>query len=295
MPIARVVVLGHSGFLGALFCARLAALRPGLEVVGLSAPDTDVATPEGVRALAAALSPETALVSFAGIKRQLGDSPEVFRKNIEIGLGVAAAVEAGLPGRVLHFSSAAVYGEDVENLAITEATALCPRSYYGLAKIAAEFALDQAAGGRSAITHLRPATIYGPGDLHTAYGPSGFLDAAVHARPITLWGEGEELRELLYVEDVIDAAATLLNADHTGPLNLVAGVSYSFQDALAAVRAVTGAVLHITSRPRSKPKVDNRFDAAAVRRLLPGFAFTPLEEGVRRTFAQRYAAHTQGE
>jgi UDP-glucose 4-epimerase len=173
-------------------------------------------------------------------------------------------------GRVVYLSSAAVYGEDVHNLAINEQTPLKARSYYGLAKIAAEWILQRVVAGTStSLGLLRPATIYGPGDIPTAYGPSGFLDAAVHGRPITLWGDGSELRELLFIDDVVRLVSEYALMDHSGPLNVVAGRSYTFNDALAAVEAALGEPLQVTSRPRSKVKADNGFDASWVKSLFP--------------------------
>jgi UDP-glucose 4-epimerase len=295
MSFDRVVILGHSGFLGALFTDALRQAAPNLQVLGLSAPEFDLTQDGAAATLAKELGANTALVTLAAIKRQVGDGPEPFRLNVAIHAALAHAIEAGKPKRILHFSSGAVYGEDIENLAIAEHTPVVARSYYGLSKIAAEFMIDKAAATvpGCSVTHLRPATVYGPGDLATAYGPSGFLDAAVHDREITLWGEGEELRELIYVDDVITLSVRALFLDHTGPLNIVAGQSYSFRDALRAVEMVTGKTLKVTSRPRSKGKVDNQYDNSALRRTFPDARFTDLTTGVRTMYALRYGKGTQ--
>lgn len=292
MSYRRVLVLGHAGFIGARVMAQLAALYPQAEAIGLSFPETDITTPEGAAQAAALIDSQTSVVMLAAIKRQLGDTPDIYLQNTAIMTAFANLIAAHPPGRVAYLSSGAVYGEDVENLAITEETPHIPRSYYGLSKITAEFMLAKFAEAQPAcaVGVLRPATIYGPGDLATAYGPSGFLDAAVTGRPLTLWGDGSELRELIYIEDVARLIAQYALMDHRGPLNLVAGRSYSFRDALAAVEKAAGRLPEINERPRSKQKVDNAYNNSRLRALFPDFAFTSLDEGVRLTYAQRYAA-----
>lgn len=290
MKPSRIIILGHTGFIGARLMARLTELHPEVPVVGASLTGLDLSDPESAARIGALFDPDAVVVMCAAIKRQLGDTADIFLKNTAIIVNFANLLARHPVRRVVYFSSCAVYGEDIENLAITEATPLVARSYYGQSKITAEWILARTVAGLpgTALGLLRPATIYGPGDLATAYGPSGFLDAAVHNRPLTLWGDGSELRELLYIDDVVEAAAAYVSADHTGPLNLVAGQSFRFSEALEAVESIVGRLPEITSRPRSKPKVDNVYDNAALRRVLPGVTFRPLAEGIRLMHQARY-------
>jgi UDP-glucose 4-epimerase len=282
--IDRVVIIGHTGFIGGALMRRLAATRPAVEVVGLSLSDMDITRNDGASALVRLAGPRTAIVMCAGVKRQLGDSADIYLRNTEIAVAFANLIAANPVRRVVYLSSAAVYGEDVENLAITETTAHTCRSYYGLAKSTAEWLITRAAAAHPgmAVGHVRPATIYGPGDLGTAYGPSGFLNAMIAGRPIVLWGDGSELRELIYIDDVAEVLARYMMIDHRGALNLVAGRSYTFAEALAAAQRACGRTPDVSSRPRSKEKVDNRFDNSLLRSLMPDLRFTPLDEGVAR-------------
>lgn len=287
----RIVIIGHSGFIGALVSARLAQLAPECPVIGFSAPETDLCVPDDARKIAEAITPQTCVLMLAGIKRQLGDSPEVFQRNIAISVAFADLMRAACPGRIVYLSSGAVYGEDIENLAITEDTAMAARSYYGLSKIAAEFMLEQHAQSHPAcgVSLLRPATLYGPGDVPTAYGPSGFLSAAVEGAAITLWGDGGELRELIYIDDAVEAiACCVLAPGQVGALNIVAGHSYTFKDALDAVAVATGRAPQVVSKPRSKPKVDNGYDATRLKALFPDLRFRTLQEGVAQMLSIRH-------
>src|SRR5256885_1807933 len=75
---------------------------------------------------------------------------------------------------------------------------------------------------------LRPALVYGPEEPGYYYGPSGFLQKARAGAPITLWGDGSELREFLFIDDVVDVTTRLLCGGACGVLNVVSGASYTY-------------------------------------------------------------------
>ncbi|HBK78597.1 MAG TPA: hypothetical protein DDZ83_02750, partial [Nitrospinae bacterium] len=98
------------------------------------------------------------------------------------------------------------------------------------------------------------------------------------------YGDGGELRDFLFVEDVARAAIRFAFEDGEGTYNAVTGESVSFGEILDCLRAVTGEDFEILRMERNRPRIDQRFDPAKLMAALPGFRFTPLEEGLRRTF-----------
>jgi len=69
-----------------------------------------------------------------------------------------------------------------------------------------------------------------------------------------------------------------------GVLNVVTGQSRTFVDALEIASTLTGHRPEVSSRPRSKAKVDHGFDNTLLRQHAPaGFTFTMLEDGLRQT------------
>lgn len=281
MPIGRVLILGHSGFIGSSLERRLRREKD-LEVCGLSPADFDLTRREDAARLAERFAPDTAVVMCSAIKRQAGDSLENYEKNVAMAANLVPLLRERPVARFVFFSSTAVYGEDVHDTSITERTAVQPTSYYGMAKHACERLLLKAVEKKdpSPLLILRPATIYGAGEAGRPYGPMGFLRAAQAGETVTLWGDGSERREFLLVDDVCEAVARLLRSPWAGTLNLVSGRSVSFQDVLAAAGRAAGAPARSESRPRSKAKADHAFDASLLRSVLPGFQFTSLDEGL---------------
>lgn len=73
---------------------------------------------------------------------------------------------------------------------------------------------------------------------------------------------------------MVEIVARLVTSDYTGPLNIVTGKSRTFRE------AATIAGAKITTKPRSKPKVDHVFDTRRLTALFPDFRFRSLEEGM---------------
>ena len=281
---SRVVLLGHTGYIGRRLAAAFAKASPEVPVVGRSVSELDLTQSASSGSLEALLDADTALVICAAIKKQLGDTLDVLSQNLAITASICRALAAKPVKRVLFFSSAAVYGEDVAHGTITEATPVEPTSFYGIGKFTAERMLMKtvAASPATSLLILRPALVYGPDEPGYYYGPSGFLQKARANAPITLWGDGTELREFLYIDDVVEVTTRLLFSAVGGVLNVVSGASYTYAAALDAIEAITGTRPVTDSRARTKDKVDHRFDASALRRAIPGFAFTPMDEALRR-------------
>jgi UDP-glucose 4-epimerase len=285
-PFSRIVLLGDTGYIGSRVAAAFKAAAPDVPVVGRSAPSLDLTASDAPSALQAILDGDCALVVGAAIKKQLGDTLEIFHQNLAIVTNICRALESCPVRRVIFFSSAAVYGEDVQHGVIDESTPVQPTSLYGIGKFTAERLLARtAAQKRLPLLMLRPALVYGPREPAYYYGPSGFLRNALTNAPITLWGDGKELREFLFIDDVVALTTELTFGETTGVLNIVSGTSYTYAQALTAVGTVTGTQPAVTSRPRTKDKVDHRFDPALLLRACPGFTFTSLDEGLRRVAA----------
>lgn len=278
--IKRVVIVGHTGFIGSKIESTLRKNYPALEIMGFSYPSFDLVT-EAER-LKTYFDEYTGVVMLAAVKKQLGDTLENFQTNINLITAFCKVLSECKIQRVLYFSSAAVYGESIPHTIISENTALQPQTYYGIAKYASEKLLLRAAPAGLVI--LRPAVIYGPGDM-AAYGPSGFLQMALADKEVVLWGDGMEKREFIFVEDVALLVEKILFSDYTGILNVASGKSYSYREILEVIREKTSLPLKIRSRERTNEKVDHYFNNGSLRKQFPAFEFTSLSQGIQKMMA----------
>ena len=282
----RILILGHTGFIGSHLIAHLKRELPQVEVIGRAPTSLDLTREAEARSLAEFFDAETAVVMLAATKRQFGDNLETYSSNVQMVINLCRLLQERPGARLLYFSSAAVYGEDVHNTAITEETCVCPTSYYGAAKYAAECLLRKvfATQPQSSLLVLRPPLIYGPGDSGETYGPSGFVRAVIRGAKITLWGNGTEMREFIFIEDLVHIVAQLIFQDASGVVNVASGARHTFREALDIALALAPHRVEVASRPRTKSSVDNAFCNQRLLELLPQFVFTSMESGMRRTY-----------
>ena len=186
--------------------------------------------------------------------------------------------------RVIFLSSTSVYGDDFDNLGITEETPLAPNNYYGISKLTGEQLLQlrfREVNDQS-LKILRAPLIYGPGDLRSDYGPNGFCKAAIQEETILLWGDGSEKREFIYIDDLIHIICNLAFKDGSVVLNVTSGQSYSYLESVNYIRELT--TLNVNSQKRTRKKVDLGFSNYALLCAIPELTFTPLNEGIKKTF-----------
>jgi UDP-glucose 4-epimerase len=280
----RIIVFGHTGFIGQNLFNYFKAKCEGIEILGFSSSDVDLTQKGEVERLSDLFNYDAAIILCSALKRQLGDNLDFFSTNMLMVENICSLLEERPVGRFVYYSSGAVYGEDVQHGKITEETPVQPTSFYGIGKFTAErlFWKTIAPKENSSLIILRPPTIYGPGDRGFPYGPSGFTHAAVTNKQITIWGDGTELREFIYIDDVVEITYRLVFSSFEGVLNVTSGKSYSFVDVLDSLGEHTVRPLDIVSRPRSKQKVDNIFVNDRLTGQFPDFTFTDLKVGIKR-------------
>lgn len=284
MPMRpKVVILGSTGFVGAALLQHLRE-KGGLKVEGYHSSTLDLTSPDCADRLCEVVDAQTILIVAARSRRR-GDSFEAFGEDIAIATNVARLLSRRRLKKCLYFSTLSVYGDGATNLSITEETPIAPTSLYGIAKFAGECVVRQAAQKSSiATTILRPCKVYGPGDSSGEYGPAGFIESILRERRVRLFGDGTELRDHLFVRDLVQMTLHFALGDQCGTFNLATGRSHSFQEIITCLRRVTQEEFEVIHGKRDRPKIDQRINPAKLLRALPGFRFTELEQGLKETY-----------
>ena len=277
--IKRIIILGDSGYIGGSLRKTLNDKYPDTETFGFSFPEADLTNNHDARQLKEYVIPGTIIVMCSGLKKQYGDSLEIFEQNLKMVMNVCKNLLSNNVLRFVFVSSAEVYGEDLNDLLITEETQVAPTSYYGMAKHTSELIIRKSLTDypNTSYVILRPALVFGPGEEGSFYGPSGFVKAAVRNEEIVLWGDGSELREFVYIHDLIFVFISLIFDEYEGCVNVVNGSSLSFKSIVEAVEEKVNN-LKVTSRPRTREKTDQGFDNSFLLELVPDFTPTPLDK-----------------
>lgn len=282
---ARVVVVGGHGFIGGTLLAALE--RAGIPAFAPSSIELDLAADGAGERLAAMLRPTDALVVLAALTPDKGRGIAPFLKNLAMGANICGAVEKVRPAHVVYFSSDAVYPLDIG--LVSETSCAQPTDLYGVMHLAREVMIKTSA--KAPVTVLRPTLIYGAEDTHNAYGPNRLRRMAHRDGRITLFGQGEEMRDHIAVDDVAALALLVLRHRSAGTLNLATGRSISYADLARKVAALFDKPIDIDGAPRQNPITYRHFDVTALRKALPTFVFTPLDDGLAKAHREMLVQH----
>ncbi len=279
-----MAIFGAGGFVGRAIVEELKA-DPGFDVRGVSSQDADLRDSAQFRAASAKIPPRAAWVIAAAVSPDRGvPLLDGMMDNLAMARNLAEAIASGHAARVIFLSSIDVYGREKLDLPLSETSPIRPSSYYAVSKYASELIYTEAcrhAGVPLAV--LRLPGVYGPGDPH--HGPvSSFLRAALAQTPITVYGDGNQRRDLLYVRDIPRIIALIARDGATGVFNAVTGNTMSLNEMLHVISELKGCELPVTYE-RAAPQFDLRFRKSLLLRHFPSLHFTPLENGLRETYA----------
>ena len=298
-PTSRVLVTGGAGFIGTHLVRRLIADGADVTVVDdLSAPSARP-VPAGVtwyrlrlpdprfRALVAEGRYDQVyhLAGAAYVPPSIEDPAGDLSSNADVTLDVLEAVRRGSPATpVIFTSSAAVYGSPPV-LPIPESTPVVPVSPYGVSKYAAEQYVSLYArlhGLRTA--SLRLFSVFGPGQRKQVVFDL-IAKLANDPQHLEVIGAGTEMRDFVFVEDVVAAAVTVMRA---APLegevyNVASGQGVTIRDLAGHVIEVLGLEPRVTYTGDVRPGDALHWIGEIGRLKALGFVpATSLREGVRR-------------
>ncbi|AZD38436.1 UDP-glucose 4-epimerase [Pseudomonas chlororaphis subsp. aurantiaca] len=229
------------------------------------------------------------LAAVASVQASVDDPVRTHQSNFIGTLNVCEAMHQAGVKRVLFASSAAVYGNNGEGESIDEDTPKAPLTPYASDKLASEYYLDfyrRQHGLEPAI--FRFFNIFGPRqDPSSPYSGviSIFCERAQKGLPITVFGDGEQTRDFVYVEDLVNVLAQSLEAPQleVGAVNVGLNQATTLKQLLEALGEVVGQLPPISYGPARSG--DIRHSRANNQRLLQRFKFpepTPMSVGLAR-------------
>ena len=159
--------------------------------------------------------------------------------------------------RVVFASSGTVYGNQPIQ-PVSESAVPNPRSPYAVSKLAAEYYIKTIGSlwGIETVC-LRIFNAYGPGQhippVHTPVIPS-FLRQAWENGTLVVHGDGNQTRDYVYIDDVVDAMITAATAPEINQLtiNVGSGAETSILELVHEVIEVTGGHPEVIYNPRNE-------------------------------------------
>lgn len=185
-------------------------------------------------------------------------------------------------------SGGTIYGNPVRLPAI-ESDSPTPHSYHAAGKVALESFLHafRHLSGK-VVTILRPSNLYGPEQpLRSGFGIiRTMLENVRTGQPMTIWGDGENVRDYLYIDDMVEACCKLIERGcDSETFNVGAGIGTSINRLHQIIEQLVGGsipVQHLSARP-----LDVRAITLDSSKLIRATGWAPavnLEEGIDRTW-----------
>lgn len=162
-----------------------------------------------------------------------------------------------------------------------------PLSPYGVAKLAFELYLHSACHNYGLkYTALRYANVYGPRqDLKGEAGVIGiFTKKILDGEQPVIFGDGEQTRDFVYVDDIIEANVLAMRSPHTGSFNIGTARETSVNRIVELIAKAAGSDI-VTGSAAAIPGEERRscLDNSAARKALKWRPRVKVEEGIRRT------------
>jgi UDP-glucose 4-epimerase len=307
----RVLVTGGAGFIGSNIVDRLSALGHSVFAVddmssgrernltsaidaGVRFEKLDVRAPE-FRSFVRSVSPDVVIHMAAqvDVRRSVRDPIEDADLNIIGTLSVYEAARAAGTQTVLVASSGGtIYGEP-RRVPVSESARSRPTTPYGIGKrVLDDYAAFYAEtyGIRSVLLAL--GNVYGP--RQDPHGEAGvvaiFLGRMLRGEQPVIYGDGTQVRDYVFVEDVVDAFVRSVDAPFAGAVNIGTGMGTSVLELFRACARTVGYKGEPAFEPaRAGELAKSILDVGLAAKELGWKPKTPLAQGLKRT-----AGHLSG-
>ncbi len=318
--MARVLIVGGAGFIGASLTRRL--LGEGHAVTVLD--DFSTGSRANVEGLGAAIVEGDAREPLPGAYDWVFNlacpaSPPHYRRDplrtltaSVDGVRQALALARRCGARLIHASTSEVYGDPLAHPQREthwgHVNPLGPRACYDEGKRVAEtFALEHRRAYGTDVRLVRIFNTYGPfmapDDGRVV---STLILQALRGEPLTLFGDGSQTRSFQFVDDLVDALVAYARADRAALdaffaarglgiplLNLGNPEERTVRELAETILRLTGSASPLAFRPLPGDDPRRRRPDIAWARACLGWApRVPLAEGLRRTIA--YFAGVEG-
>jgi len=298
----KIVITGGAGFIGSHFAEYFSALGDEVHVVdnlrsgylsnidkfNLTFHNVSITEKEIIHKILENADVVINLAALVSVPESLEKPFETVENNVIGLLNILEAAKIHRVGKVIHASSAAVYGDNPEQpKRITMKPE--PKTPYAITKLDGEYYLRMYAEEYGLNTNsLRFFNVFGPRqDPQSQYAAAVpiFIHNAVNNIDITIYGDGKQTRDFVFVKDVVQAGSKAIEFNGKGEVfNVATGFSVTIDEIAKTIIKLTGSeskIIFADERPG-----DIKYSSALIDETKKLLGYSPeysLEEGLKDT------------
>lgn len=166
---------------------------------------------------------------------------EIMTNSALININVACLAHNFKVKKLFFSSSVCAYSKDQVKEKMSEESIYPanPDSNYGWEKIFSERVYQAFAKNKGLnIRIARLNNTFGPyctWDGGREKAPAAICRKALTQDPIEIWGDGKQIREFIYIDDLLDAIEIIMQSDHQEPINIGPDESYTIDEMVRMV------------------------------------------------------------
>ena len=284
----RVLITGSAGFVGRHFVKRLQE-KHDLVQIDLRDPYLRRDARHFFQVSNLAFDLVIHLAAVVGGRNKIENHPLDLAVDLSLDSDLFQWALRTRPKRIIYYSSSAVYpvrlqrenGFDLMESDLDLDKVQNPDMLYGWAKLTGEMLARYAEAEGLRVHVFRPFSGYGE-DQSLDYPFPKFIQRAKDKQnPFEIWGDGNQVRDFIHIDDVVEATIEAVNQDIRGPVNLGWGRPTSFNDLAQMVCAERGYMprfKHLKAEP-----VGVRYRVSNPTKMLSFYKpKITLEEGIAR-------------
>ena len=224
------------------------------------------------------------LAAKISVEESISDPLETFQVNVNGTKNVLIACKKNNVKKLIAASSAAVYGESISGLKLTEESKMNPISPYGQSKVKMEQEIKEFVSEyKINYIILRFFNIYGIGQTLEYSGViTKFLEKIKNNKPLKIFGDGMQTRDFVFIQDVINSIHNAISYNKNGIYNIASGKVITIKKLAELMISLSGKKLEIQYSPTKKG--DIRYSQADISSAIDNLGYYPrfqLKEGIK--------------
>lgn len=256
----KVLITGHKGFVGRHFVKYFK--KRGDQVVGVDIKD-GLDCRDFFKSCYERFDLVIHLAAIVGGREMIENEPLAVATDLSIDSEMFNwAVRTGQP-KVVYYSSSAAYPIkyqkenseikmkedfiDLDNISNPDFT-------YGWSKLTGELLAEFAKKQGVSVYVFRPFSGFGE-DQDLTYPIPSFINRVINrVEEFEIWGDGTQVRDFIYIDDIVNATMKAVELDIQEPINLGSGIPISFNEVATKLFEISGwtppkGVKHLTHKP----------------------------------------------